>query len=46
MLSYVILCYLMLSYVIDISRIVHHHYSNLLFIIIAHPLIFITLIKV
>ena len=35
-----------LSYAIDISGIVHHHDSNLLFIITAHALIVITLIKV
>jgi len=35
-----------LSYAIGISGIVHHHCSNLLFIITAHALIFIILIKV
>ena len=35
-----------LSYAIDISGIVHHHYSNLLFIITAHALIVISLLKV
>jgi hypothetical protein len=35
-----------LSYAIDISGIVHHHYSNLLFIFTAHALIVISLIKV
>jgi hypothetical protein len=35
-----------LSYAIDISGIVHYHYSNLVFIITALALIFITLIKV
>jgi hypothetical protein len=35
-----------LSYAIDISGIIQYHYSNLLFIITAHALIVISLIKV
>jgi len=35
-----------LSYAIDISGIIHYHYSNLLFIITAHALIVISIIKV
>ena len=35
-----------LSYAIDISGIIHYYYSNLLFIITAHALIVIILIKV